>query len=621
MTETVDRYLEPLNLAELASRLAAAGELVGISDPLHWSSESSESSESPESPRSTELLEPPKPSESFESPESPEYQALSESREFSVQSLTDWPNEQARALLQQIIPCHLCYDSRDTVLGSLFFCKGAHFQTDYLIEAQKRGALAYISESIQPLALPGLIIRDARRAMALTAAWYYAKLLKQLTIIGVTGTKGKSTTVYFIKSILDCWMQSLGEPETAILSSIDNYDGVIFEESHLTTQESLDLYRHFANAVASGISYLSMEVSSQGLKYHRVTGIPFTVGCFLNFGRDHISEIEHSDIEDYLSSKLKIFEQTEVACINLGSDQIERVVAAAKTAEWLITFGWTEFAELSASNHVDQGTSGSSFTAQLFGQEVDFQLALAGDFNVENALAAIATTTALGVPIDIIREGLAKALVPGRMEPFQAPDNKLILVDYAHNQMSFDALFKAVRAAYPNSSISIVFGCPGYKAYDRRHDLGLIAGREARDVVLTEEDAGAEPVLEICQDIAQYVRAAGVEPRIILDREEAIISAIDQALPGAVILITGKGRETRQKRGTEYIEVISDVAIVQNYIQTHSDQSDENLQTYLDRPGEHVEAYSDQSDELIQAHLDLPSEYIQTHSDLSDEQR
>ncbi|MDR2956883.1 MAG: UDP-N-acetylmuramoyl-L-alanyl-D-glutamate--2,6-diaminopimelate ligase [Coriobacteriales bacterium] len=470
---------------------------------------------------------------------------------------------------EQYVPTHLSYDSRDVIPGSLFFCKGAYFQPDYFNDALLKGAAAYVSETVMPGQVPGLIVRDVRRAMALTAAWYYANLLKKLTIIGVTGTKGKSTTVYFIKSILDAWMTVENEPASAILSSIDNYDGIIFEESHITTKESLDLYRHFANAVSSGISYLAMEVSSQALKYHRVTAVPFTVGCFLNFGRDHISAIEHPDAQDYLAQKLKIFGQSEVACVNLGTEQVEQVVYASKASEWLITFGWSEFAELSATYHADKGVSGSCFTALMFGQEVQFDLALAGRFNVENALAAIASTIALGVPIDIIQQGLAKARVPGRMEPFAALQDKLILVDYAHNLMSFEALFSSVKASYPNSYIAIVFGCPGYKALDRRIDLGTVAGREADDVVLTEEDSGDEPTIDICNDIASHVKAAGGNPRIILDRSEAIESAIDLAPAGSVILITGKGRETRQKRGKEYIEVVSDVQIVEDYISEH----------------------------------------------------
>ena len=472
--------------------------------------------------------------------------------------------------VSDIIPRSLNYDSRDCSAGSLFFCKGNSFKAEYLADAVALGAVAYVSESRQQSELPGLVVSDVRQSMALLAALYYADMMKQLKVIGVTGTKGKSTTVYFLKSILDAHLKSRGLADSAILSSIDNYDGVVFEESHLTTKESLDLYEHFANAVASGIGYLSMEVSSQGLKFHRVTGIDFAVGCFLNFGRDHISAIEHSDSEDYLSSKLKIFAMSDVACVNLETAERERVLDSAQAAGRLVTYGWDSEADIQALSHADLGAQGLQFSARVFDSEESFRLRLAGRFNVDNAMAAIAAATALDIPMSAIHAGLSDARVPGRMEPFQTADGKLILVDYAHNLMSFEALFAAVKASYPKSYIAIIFGCPGYKALDRRHDLGMVSGREADDVVLTEEDAGKEPVEDICADIANHVRAAGKEPRIIYDRREAIFSAIDKAPSDAVILITGKGRETRQKRGEEYIEVASDVAIVEEYIRLHS---------------------------------------------------
>ncbi|MCL2631632.1 MAG: UDP-N-acetylmuramoyl-L-alanine--D-glutamate ligase [Coriobacteriia bacterium] len=512
MSDQVNRYLLPISIAELVQRLEQAGELV------------------------------------------------------QVVGLTD---ESAG-----LVPQHLSYDSRDVLPDTLFFCKGAGFKQEYLAAAIAQGAIAYISETLyQTEQIPVLQVKDATRAMALVASWYYADVLRQLTLIGVTGTKGKSTTVYFIKSILDSWMASLGQPETAILSSIDNYDGVILEESHLTTKESLDLYRHFTNAVSSGIRYLSMEVSSQALRYNRVAHVFFTVSCFTNFGLDHISDIEHHDMEDYLSAKLLIFNQSQTTCVNTQTAEAERVLAAAVQADRLITYGWDNEAEVFAIDHSDAG--GSRFSASVFGEQKNYKLGLAGLFNVENALAAISVASTLGVPAEHIEKGLEAARVPGRMEPFETPDGKLVLVDYAHNLMSFEALFAAIKTSYAESYIAIVFGCPGYKALDRRHDLGMVSGRDADDVVLTEEDAGAEPLADICADIAQHVRAQGKEPRIIYDREAAIRSAIDLAPPGAVILVTGKGRETRQKRGKEYIEVISDVEIVENYIkeQNHVDKT------------------------------------------------
>jgi UDP-N-acetylmuramoyl-L-alanyl-D-glutamate--2,6-diaminopimelate ligase len=475
----------------------------------------------------------------------------------------------------------LSYDSRDVVYGTMFFCKGASFKEEYLKEAIEKGAGVYVSEKSYDLGamfpdginrerddgmpIVELIVNDVTRSIALACAWFLDQLLDEITLVGITGTKGKSSTAYFVKSILDTWMMKRGFEETAILSSIDNYDGKIREESHLTTKESLDIYRHLARAVDSKIKYLTMEVSSQGLRYNRVEALPFKVGAFLSFGRDHISEIEHKDMEDYLTAKLKIFSQSETAVVNADTAEAKRVLDAARACNKLITYGWNEDADIIALEHVDT-KSGSQFTARVFGRERKYKLGLMGRFNVDNALAAIAIANALGVPQDCITKGLRDARVPGRMEPFATSDGKLVIVDYAHNEMSFEALFSAVKGSYPDAYIAIVFGCPGYKALDRRHDLGTLAGRFADDIVLTEEDSGYEPFEDIANDIAQHVRAEGKEPRIIYDREAAIRSTIELAPEGAVILITGKGRETRQKRGSEYIEVISDVEIVENYI-------------------------------------------------------
>ncbi|MCL1879712.1 MAG: UDP-N-acetylmuramoyl-L-alanyl-D-glutamate--2,6-diaminopimelate ligase [Actinomycetia bacterium] len=470
-------------------------------------------------------------------------------------------------LLGDAFPGHLSYDSRDVVPGSLFFCKGARFDSAFLVAALELGALAYVSETAYPVGGIGIIVRDVRKAMAMAAAWYYEGLLDRLKLIGVTGTKGKSTTVYFIRAVLDAWMAELGQPNTAFLSSIDNYDGVKSDESHLTTQESFELYRRFAHAVSQGIGYLSMEVSSQALKYDRTYGIDFDVSCFLNFGRDHISDIEHPSLDDYLASKLRIFAQSRTACVNLGSAELPQVLKAAAAADQVVSFGLGADcrADVWASEVRPQGL-GTAFVASVFGSVIELQLGLIGRFNVEDALAAVAVTSVLGVPASAIQSGLATARVPGRMELFRAPGNKTVIVDYAHNQMSFEALFSAVQQEFPESSISVVFGCPGLKAHDRRSDLGRIAAVQATDIVLTEEDPGEEPPEAICLDIARHVVRAGGRPRIIIDREEAIISSIQNAPEKAVVLVTGKGRETRQKRGREYVEVLSDVDIVQRYI-------------------------------------------------------
>jgi len=463
---------------------------------------------------------------------------------------------------------YISYDSSDIEPGTLFVCKGAHFSKDYLEDAIGKGAFAYVSERVYEIEegdTPYIIVSDVRKAMAYIADLYYDRVWRNIKLAGITGTKGKSTTAYYLKYIFDEYLRSLQKSESAILSSIDNYDGVINEESHMTTPEAFVLHKHLENAVKSGIEFFTMEVSSQGLKYDRTLGITFDVGCFLNISEDHISHIEHPDFEDYLNSKLLLFDQCKTACVNLGSDQIDRILRCAKRhAPKVITFGFIENADVYGYN-ICAGQGCISFMARTDSFDMEFELTMQGIFNVENALAAIAACCALGVPESHIKNGLKKARSSGRMEVFRS-EGVDIIVDYAHNKMSFEALFDSTRKEFPEKKIFIVFGCPGYKALGRRRELGDIAGRYAERVFITEEDAGEEPVIKICEEIAEHVKISGCYYEIIPDRGEAIRKAIDSADGDTVILITGKGRETRQKRGLEYVDTPSDVEYVEKFL-------------------------------------------------------
>lgn len=455
-------------------------------------------------------------------------------------------------------------NSQEEMKDALFLCKGAHFKAEYLADAIRRGAACYVSE--RPYEnMPEcshILVTDIRQAMSLLADFYYHQVWKQLHLIGITGTKGKSSTTYYVKYILDEYLKDSGKPESAVISSIDTFDGVERFESHLTTPEVLDLYRHFDNAVSSGLSYLEMEVSSQGLKYGRVSGVQFDVGCFLNLGLDHISPLEHPDEEDYFQSKLKLFAQSTVACVNLDSKRADEVLAAARGCQRVITFGTTPAADV-YGHEIQKSGNDTLFRVRTARFSRQFRLTMPGLFNVENALAAISICEGLGIPEKYIYVGLMKARVPGRMEIYTNANNRVItIVDYAHNRLSFEKLFQSVLAEYPNRQIVTVFGCPGLKALDRRRDLGEISGRYSQKVILTEEDAGEEPVEQICQEIAAYVAAEGCDYSIIPDRGEAIETAVLDCNSDSVILITGKGEETRQKRGTQYIPCPSDVEYV-----------------------------------------------------------
>ena len=460
------------------------------------------------------------------------------------------------------------YNSQEVVPGTLFVCKGAHFKPEYLADAAKHGAFAYVSETAYPsIGLPCVQVGDMRRALAPLAVKYYNAPSQKLKVIGLTGTKGKSSTAYYLKYILDEHLASKGK-SCGVISSIDTWDGVERFESHLTTPEPLELQKHFANALSAGMEYVVMEVSSQALKYHRTLGTRFAAAAFLNIGTDHISPIEHPDFDDYFHSKLKIFAQADFSCVNLDCGHAQEALEAAQAACPAVSTFSRHNPAANVYGHDVRKVGGDILFqvdgAQLSGQ---YRLTMPGLFNVDNALAAIAICQGLGIPRDAVREGLSRARVPGRMEVYSSENGDIVaIVDYAHNRMSFETLFRSVTQEYPGRRIVTVFGCPGKKAFDRRRDLGEVSGTYSDLVVLTEEDSGEEDTVSICREIASHVACTcEIQP----NRGEAIRRAVLSCHDPSVILITGKGAETRQKRGLEYIDTPSDVEYAQAFLREY----------------------------------------------------
>ncbi len=468
-------------------------------------------------------------------------------------------------------------DSQEVVPGTLFICKGAHFLEKYLLDAEKKGAFCYLSEQeYENAGIPCVKLANVRRAMALLANLYYNDPWKKLPVIGITGTKGKSSTTYYIKAILDDYMQASGGKETGVISSIDTYDGVERFESHLTTPEPLALEKHFANGVETGMRYLTMEISSQALKYDRVLGVHIAVGCFLNIGYDHVSPIEHPDMEDYFTSKLRIFEQCGTGVVNLDSDMADRVLAAAEKAGKTITFSEKDPSADVYGYNVHKEDDEIVFSVRTAAFDREFRLGMPGLFNVQNALAAIAVCLSLEVPVEYMVSGLYKARVPGRMEVYSTKDKKIIaVVDYAHNRLSFEKLFSSTREEYPDRRIVAIFGCPGKKAFTRRKDLGEVSGAYSAHVYLTEEDPGEEDPQKICEEIAEHVAGQGCPYSIYIDRGDAIRAAVRESDSPTIILITGKGAETREKRGIEYIPVPSDVEFTIEALRAYDEAQEE----------------------------------------------
>lgn len=459
------------------------------------------------------------------------------------------------------------YDSRIVVDNTLFICKGANFKRDYLVQAIEKGATCYISETeYDGINTPFIIVNDIRKAICVIAQCYYGDLSSKIKVVGITGTKGKSTITYFTKSILDEYLTEAKGTKTAFCSGIRNYDGVIDEESQLTTPELLDVYQHMNNAIDSGIDYMVMEVSSQGLKYDRVDGINYEVACFNNIGDDHISPNEHPDFEDYFSSKLKIFSQCKKACINMDSDHFERIMSAASALP-VVTYGFNDKSNIYCSEYY---ANNGKVKFDVVGRSIDgcedfdenFELSTFGTINVINALAAIAISVSLGIPMKYIKSGLGKASIPGRMQVFRSSDERCVgIADYAHNELSFDALLSSVKNEFPDRDIIIVFGSAGGKAVNRRAGMGKMAAKYCKHIVLTEDDPGPEDTLDICNEIAEYIDGK-CSYEVIQDRPEAVRKAISYADENTIIIAAGKSLENYIKRGNKKCIVPSDVEIM-----------------------------------------------------------
>ena len=464
----------------------------------------------------------------------------------------------------------LTYDTRALSEDALFICKGAHFKEAYLCDALSRGAIAYVAEKKHNVDVPCLLVNDIRYSLVVLGQLFYNHVTDKLTSIGITGTKGKSTTAYYVRYILNDWLRAQSMPECAILSSIDNYDGKSTEESHITTPEVLELYQHFENAYESGISHLVMEASSQALKYGRVRGITYDVATFLNIGSDHISPIEHPDFADYYASKLKLFDSCRVGCVNTDADHAAETIAHARSSGCeLITFG-SHASDTVFCERVEKRADGLYFTVRSPKYNAEFSITMPGLFNVSNALAAMAISMALGVPEEFVRSGLRKARANGRMQVYESRDKRVtVIVDYAHNRMSFDALYRSTRVEYPGKEMISVFGCPGSHALQRRRDLGELSGENCAFVYITEEDSGEEPFAQIAADIEKHVKC----PHLVCeDRAECIRRAILDHPEPHVILLTGKGEETTMKRGREFVPFPSDVELTLKYLAEYDEK-------------------------------------------------
>lgn len=443
-------------------------------------------------------------------------------------------------------------NSKTAKFFSLFFCKGNLFKFEYLEDALNNGASYYITDRVDLFVRPnGILVKNIKIAMSIISAKFYKHKYKNLKIIGITGTKGKTSTLYMLSNILKTANKKFG-----YISSIENFDGKNTEVSKLSTPEPLQLHEILYKMYLNGCEYCIMEVSSQALKYDRVYGINFYISCFTNIGEDHISDIEHSSFEDYFNSKLKILKNSKLSIVNSDLN-INREYCN------LIYFG---FKNINKNIKYELDIINSHIFENVFSvNENIYNLSIFGEFNILNATAAISIAKELYIDEKYIKKSFKEVVIPGRVEFFYNNEkNKIIIVDYAHNKLSFEVLFKSVKDNFKDYKIISIFGCPGGKAITRRKDLPEIAEKYSDYIYITEEDYGNEPLEKICSEILCNIKNKNIV-EIEFDRELAVKKSIAK-FEKAIVLLLGKGRETTQKRKDKYISVISDVEIAKEIL-------------------------------------------------------
>jgi len=450
----------------------------------------------------------------------------------------------------------ITYNSKACVKGAAFFVKGANFKSEYVIDAINNGASLVIAEREYDVLDAGLIIvKDVRRAMVVVAESFFDRAYEKIKMIGLTGTKGKTTTATYIHNILNEYKKE----RTALLSTIETYTGSRCEESHLSTPEAIELQRYIKEAADNNLDYLTMEVSSQAYKIDRIKNMYFDIGLFLNISEDHISPAEHPNFTDYLNCKLEFIKNCKTVVINRESDCFESVLDAAKNADKVITYG----SELSKDKvdyyftNLRKEDGYLVFDVVHNEQQETYKTKMFGNFNAENATAAIVVAKELNILPEYIQKGIEQTTVSGRMNVF-TKGSKTIIVDYAHNKLSFEKFFEAVKKDYGNSDIVAVFGAPGGKAYGRRKDMAEVASKYCNYIYLTADDPQFESVRDICNELATFVSC---DYEIIEDREQAINKAFNNMAENAVLCLLAKGEDKYQQVKGKFEDYISDIGM------------------------------------------------------------
>ena len=445
----------------------------------------------------------------------------------------------------------LIYNTKMVSKECMFVCiKGAVFDShDMAADAAANGAVVIVAE--RPVEVPAdicvVLVKDTRYALALISAAYFGYPARKLKTIGITGTKGKTTTTFLIRSILEH-----AGIRTGLIGTIETIIGDRHIPASNTTPESYAIQQYFAAMVEAGCQVAVMEVSSQGLKLHRTAGILFDIGIFTNLAPDHIGPNEHDSFEEYLECKSRLFCQCRTGIVNLDDSHCAQILEG-HTCD-VETYGFSEQADLRASDvklvnrpgflGVDYHVSGLV--------NMDAEIDMPGRFSVYNSLVAIAVCRHFEIAKEDVLAALEAAQTKGRIEKVKVSDDFTLLIDYAHNAMSLESLLTTLKEYHPRRLVCL-FGCGGNRSRLRRFEMGEVSGRLADLTVITSDNPRYEEPQAIIDDIRTGIEKTDGKYVEIIDRKEAIRYVIEHGQPGDVIVLAGKGHEDYQEiKGVKY---------------------------------------------------------------------
>ncbi|WP_096189225.1 UDP-N-acetylmuramoyl-L-alanyl-D-glutamate--2,6-diaminopimelate ligase [Evansella halocellulosilytica] len=440
-------------------------------------------------------------------------------------------------------------DSREVTEGSLFFCVPGYTVDghDYAEQAISNGAVALVAEKPLDVDIPVVIVKDSKRAMAIVSAAYYEYPTKNLHMIGVTGTNGKTTTTHLIEKILTDAQKNIGMIGTMYMRYAEKEVPV-----KNTTPESLVLQKEFANMVREGVDTITMEVSSHALEQGRVHGCEFNIAVFTNLSQDHLDF--HGTMERYGYAKGLLFAQLgnaydqnkyKMAVINNDDEASERI--KMMTAVPVLTYGIHSDADVKATN-INVHETGTDFHVNIGEHSMPVRLKMAGTFSVYNALAALAAAYASGISLESICTSLEEVKgVSGRFERVEMNSPYHVIVDYAHTPDSLKNVLETIRE-FAKGKVTVVVGCGGDRDKTKRPKMAAVAEQLADFVYLTSDNPRTEDPLKILEDMETGMK--GTDYKVIENRKSAIETAVQSAQRDEVILIAGKGHETYQTIGT-----------------------------------------------------------------------